>query len=113
MKYWLAVILLLFASIGSATPILQWDASNGAEGYNVYCGETPVVTSAATDAGNVTTYDIDTMVSAGVESECWVTAYAAGFAESADSNHIRFTPPAAVQTILVPGQPSSVTISWE
>ena len=40
-------------------------------------------------------------------------AGAAGFPESADSNHIRFTPPAVAQTILVPGQPSSVTISWE
>ena len=105
--------LLLVPSLAAAAPTLQWDASSGAEGYNVYCGEIPLTTVTPVDVGNALTHDLSGSVSAGTQYECWVTAYAAGLGESADSNHVQFTPPNAVQTVVVPGQPSSVTISWQ
>jgi hypothetical protein len=117
MKRLLFYCFILLAMIGwglaQAAPTLQWDASAGAEGYNVYCSTLPVVVPIPTDAGNALAYDLVAVVTPGTALECWATAYAAGFSESADSNHIQFTPPAVVQTIIVPGQPSSVTISWE
>jgi len=109
----IAWLLLVLPFSALAVPTLQWDTSSGAEGYNVYCGPTPVGSPAAVDAGNQTTHDLAGSVTPGVQYECWVTAYAAGFPESADSNHIQFTPPETVQTLVVPGQPSSVTISWQ
>lgn len=113
MKYIISLISFIVSSPIYAAPMVVWDASAGAEGYNVYCGETPVGTPPAIDVGNVLAYDLAATVSAGIQYECWVTAYAAGFAESADSNHLQFTPPQTVQTIVVPGQPSSVTVSWQ
>lgn len=116
MKTLLAVIsvLLFLSSVPAGTaPFIQWDASAGAEGYNVYCGVTPVVAPDAIPAGNVTTYDLAAIVAAGTQYECWVTATAAGYTESAHSNHIQFTPEAPIQTFVVPGQPASVSITWE
>ena len=108
------VVILLLASAVSAAPTLTWDPSAGAEGYKMYCGAVPVITTPTPiDVGSVTSYDIAALVSPGIQSECWVTAYAAGVSDSADSNHVRLTPPTAVQTIVVPGQPSSVTIQWQ
>ena len=113
-KMLLSFAAILFVSAVQAAPTLEWGASAGAEGYNVYCGPTPISTQpTAIDAGNNTTYDLDGSVTAGVQYECWVTAYAAAVGESADSNHIQFTPPVLAQTIVVPGQPSSVTIQWQ
>ena len=110
----LFLLIFLFPLAVFSAPTLQWDASTGAEGYNVYCGETPITTAAPVDVGNVTTYDLFGSVINGVEYECWVTAYSTTLGvESADSNHIQFAPPQIVQTLVVPGQPSSVTVSWE
>ncbi len=107
-------VALALASIAAgASTVLQWDASDGAEGYNAYCGPTPVSAVAPVDVGAEVTYDLIGVVSAGIQYECWVTAYAAGFPESGESNHIQFTLPTMVQTILVYGQPSSVTVSWQ
>ena len=113
MRNLIGTLILLLSTSANAVS-LQWDASAGAEGYKLYCGVVPIaVTPTAIDIGNVTTYDISALVSVGIQSECWVTAYAAGVPDSADSNHIRLTPPTTVQTIVVPGQPSSVTIQWQ
>ena len=107
------LIACAWSALAAAAPTLTWIGSPGAEGYNLYCAATPVVaTPAPIDAGAVTTYDIAALVSPGVELECWVTAYAAGLPESADSNHIRLTPPSPVQTLVVPTAPNGFTLSW-
>ena len=118
MKTLLIYCVIILASVtawaaSEAAPVIQWDASSGAEGYNVYCSEIPLVPPTPTDVGNVLTHDLGPTVVAGTIYECWITAYAAGFPESAESNHIQFTPPAVAETIVVPAPPSSVTISWE
>lgn len=90
---------------------LTWDTVDGADGYNVYCA--PVGDTPAADPVAAPPY---TLVSppAGVSQECYVTATSSTLGvESADSNHIQFTPPEVAQTIVVPGQPSNVTIQWQ
>ena len=110
----LTIVVLMILSAGLfAAPSIQWDASAGAEGYNVYCGAVPPGSPVPINAGDVLTYDLVAVVTPGTQYECWVTAYAAGLPESAESNHIQFTPPTMSQTITVPGQPSTVTISWQ
>ena len=112
-KLFFLVCILMLSALAFAAPILTWDGSAGAEGYNLYCAATPVVaTPAAIDAGAGTSYDIAALVTPGVELECWVTAYAAGLPESADSNHIRLTPPSPVQTLVVPAAPNGFTLTW-
>lgn len=111
MKYIILLILFVSSSIYAA-PILEWDGVSGAEGYNVYCGETPVGVVVPIDAGIPTSYDLVGSVSTGVQYECWVTAYTA-VAESAESNHIQLTPPNPVSTFVIPGQPVNVRILWE
>jgi hypothetical protein len=114
----LSVILWALIIFGAkaviAAPNLAWDGVVGAEGYYVYCEPTPIAGAPVQyDAGASTTIDLVGNVLNGTEYECWTTAYASGLPESADSNHIRFTPPAVVQTIVVPGQPNNVTIQWQ
>ena len=112
-RFLMTLIGLVVWSHAIAYPLLLWDPSDGAEGYKVYCDPTPIVDTPTPIPTVDTSYDMTGAVTPGVQYECWVTAYAAGVPDSADSNHIRFTPPTTVQTIVVPGQPSSVTISWE
>lgn len=103
MKYVLPLILFIVSSSIPAAPTLQWDGSVGAEGYNVYCGETPVGTLPPVDSGPDTTHDLEGSVVPGEEYECWVTAYAAGLAESGHSNHITFTVEEPVPMLPAPG----------
>ena len=114
MKIAAIFILSLAVLSASAAPTITWDASSGsAEGYRMHCGPTPItVAPVPVDVGAVLSYDIEAMTVIGVESECWVTAYAAAVPDSPDSNHIRITPP-YTNVITVLGQPSSVTVTWE
>jgi len=108
----LAALLLVPAAV-FADVVLEWDTVEGANGYNVYCattGATP--TAVATTASPYTLTGLTT----GTSYDCYVTATATlstGPVESGPSNTIRFTPATPAQTIVVPGQPSSVTISWQ
>lgn len=105
-------VLLLFCIPVMAAPTLTWDASAGAEGYRLYCGETPISDVQPIDVGADELYDLAGTVTAGIEYECWVTAYAAGFPDSGHSNHLVFTPPTAPIVEIVPGPPPHVRITW-
>jgi len=113
MKRLLLAFLLLAPAVVLADVSLDWGTVDGASGYNVYCDETGnTPTAVATMAPPYTL----TGLTAGTSYDCYVTATATlstGPVESGPSNTIRFTPATTTQTIVVPGQPSSVTISWQ
>ena len=110
----IAIMVALCAPAIAADIQITWDAVGGADGYNVFCApvaDTPIAVPVA-----ATTYTL-TNPPTGVTQECYVRATGTdplgSPIESADSNHIQFTPPAVAQTIVVPGQPSNVTIQWQ
>lgn len=111
-----AVLLFLVTSVVTAAPTVVWDASAGADGYKIYVEPTPVAGSPTmTDVGNVLVFDLGPQVQIGTEYEIWVTAYATDPAipDSADSNHIRLTPPAAPQVVTIPSPPSTIQIQFQ
>jgi Fibronectin type III domain len=113
MKRLLFAALLLAPAAVLADVSLSWGPSDGATGYNVYCA---VTGNTATPTAVTAPPYVLTGLTAGTSYDCYVTATATlstGPTESGPSNTIRFTPAATAQTIVIPTQPSSVTISWQ
>ena len=113
MRRLIGLAIFAVSTIAFGAPTLTWNPVAGAEGYNVYCGPTPIAADPVPVATVLVSHDLVSVVTPGVEMECWVTATAAGFAESPASSHVVFTEPMPSQTIVVPGQPSSVTVTWQ
>jgi hypothetical protein len=107
--FWLGFCLVLLAAPAMAAINVTWDIVEAATGYKVYCEATPIgagpyVADFTVQAPPV---DIEAAAPVNVQTECWITAYAAA-AESADSNHIVFTNPGPFQVIQMLTPPSTV-----
>jgi len=105
--------LLIIPAVALADVQLDWGTVDGADGYNVYCDQTGNTPTAVATAAPPYTL---TGLAAGTSYDCYVTATATlstGPVESGPSNTIRFTPATTTQTIVLPAQPNSVTLSWQ
>ena len=112
----LPFLLLLFVGSAFGTTLV-WEAPANAStvtGYNVYCGDYPLVeTPSPLDAGmDLTWSDPGGVFAEGSAYECYVTAYSVD-GESGHSNHVTFTEPAEPITVNIPGPPQSITITFE
>ena len=111
MQNYILGLVLLFGSITGQAAGLQWDASVGADGYDVHCDTIPSTTPQTWRVVGDTTYTFDPgWIVIGTRYECYVTAYNVDVPQSVSSNIIRFTADPAPITIETPPAPQSITI---
>lgn len=109
---------LLFLAIAPAAYSgwqVTWNTVDGATSYPIYCEATPTGTGPFTAIGAPVAPPFDVSAAkpmvANTQYECWVRAAASGV-ESSDSNHLVVTEPGPVQTITLPGAPTTIQLEY-